>query len=54
MLSSIIEWFRTLWRDDAPDAVERLYLDEYAPYIKDRYGISVPWADDQEDEDCNR
>jgi hypothetical protein len=49
MLQTIINWFTRLWRDDAPDAVERLYLDEYAPYIRERYGIAEPFAHDEED-----
>lgn len=47
MLTKIINWFRRVWRDDAPDAVERLYLDEYAPYIRERYGIAEPFVNEE-------
>ena len=49
MLTKFIEWLRRLWHDDAPAAVEQLYLDEYAPYIRERYGIAEPFARDEED-----
>lgn len=49
MLTKIINWLRRVWRDDVPDAVERMWLDEYAPYIKERYGISEPFAPEEND-----
>ena len=54
MLQTIINWFTRLWRDDAPDAIERLYLDEYAPYIRDRYGIAEPFAPDDKEDKCRK
>lgn len=48
MFQKIVEWLRRMWRDDAPEAIERLYLDEYAPYIKERYGIAQPFADEED------
>lgn len=51
MLQTIIAWFTKLWRDDIPEAVEGMYLDEYAPYIRDRYGIAQPFVDDEDKED---
>lgn len=52
MIKKLVDWLRRLWRDDAPAAVERLYLDEYAPYIKERYGIAEPFA--PEDDKCRK
>ena len=54
MFKKLVEWFTRLWRDDVPDAVERLYLDEYAPYIRDRYGIAQPFADEDKDSECRK
>lgn len=48
MLQTIIEWFRNLWRDELPEAVEQTYLDDYAPYVRDRYGIAQPFAEDED------
>ena len=48
MFQKIIDWLKRLWRDDVPDAVEQMYLDEYAPYIRERYGIAEPFAKEDE------
>lgn len=48
MLQTIIDWFRKLWRDDIEPAIEETYLDDYAPYIRERYGIAQPFVDEEE------
>jgi hypothetical protein len=51
MLRTIITWFKRVWRDDLPDAVEQTFLDDYAPYVRERYGIAEPFARDEQDRD---
>ena len=48
MFQKIIDWLKRLWRDDAPAAVEQMYLDDYSPYIRERYGIAEPFAKEVE------
>jgi hypothetical protein len=50
MLRTIINWLKRVWRDDAPAAVERLWLDEYAPYVREKYGIPQAFIDEEEED----
>jgi hypothetical protein len=50
MLQKLTEWLRRLWRDDAPAAVERLWLDEYAPYVREKYGIPQAFINEEEED----
>lgn len=54
MFKKLVEWFTRLWRDDAPDAIERAYLDEYEPYIRNKYGIAQPFADEDKEDQWTR
>jgi hypothetical protein len=51
MLQKIINWFSSLWKDDLPDAIEQTFLDDYAPYVRERYGIAEPFAREEQDRD---
>ena len=50
MLQKLTEWLRLLWRDDVPAAVERVWLDEYAPYVREKYGIPQAFTDEEEED----
>lgn len=48
MLKKIIEWFRTMWSDDAPEFIGDAYRNEYErEYLRSKYGISQPFAEEE-------
>lgn len=53
MFKKLVEWFRSLWSTPIDDFVGDAYWNEYE-YLRDKYGIAQPFADEDEEDECKR
>lgn len=53
MWKKLVSWFSALWNDKADPYIEAMYWDEYG-YLRNKYGIAQPFADEDEEDKCRK